>query len=137
MLSFQNFLLESKDKGIICYHVSNNLDHMLKSDFRLEYADDLSLFGHAIYFSSSPNISYFPLSGGKKYICKFSITLEEPVLNMNKEISFSEANTLLHDFISMSKIENRKLELYNFENDYDYRDDDNVQYGSFFEKIAN
>lgn len=134
MLTFQNFLLESKkSEGIICYHVSNKLNHMLNSDFKLEYADDFSLFGHAIYFSSSPNIVYFPSNGGKKYICKFSIILEEPILDMNKEISIGEANTLLHDFLSISKIKDKTLDSYFFKKDFD----DGVQYGSFFEKIAN
>jgi len=132
MLSFENFLLESKEKGIICYHVSNKLNHMLNSDFKLEYADDFSLFGHAIYFSSSPNIVYFPSNGGKKYVCKFSIILEEPILDMNKEISIDEANTLLHDFLSISKIKDKTLNSYMFKHNFE----NGVQYGEFFVKIA-
>jgi len=126
IISYKDFLSENikSTEPIIVYHISASLDHMLKSDFRLEYADDVSLFGHAIYFSSSPDIIYRPKSEGKWYCCKFSIRLDEPVLDMNKEIPYYEANQLLKDFNILYKTGIR----------YKWRE--NIQYGDFFGKIT-
>jgi hypothetical protein len=139
MLSYNQFLLESKNsKEIIVYHVSDSLEHMLKADFRLEYSKDASLFGKAIYFSTSLNILYSPSSEKKIYKCKFSIIPEEPILDLNKEISVQEANKLLKDFISLFKIQKSseyKLHEYNFKDGY-FHKGGMVQYGEFFEKIA-
>jgi len=136
MLSYNQFLLESKNsKEIIVYHVSDSLEHMLKADFRLEFSKDASLFGKAIYFSTSPNIYYKPSSDKKIYKCKFSIIPEEPLLDLNKEMLVDEADKLLEDFISLFKIQKSseyKIHEYKFNRNFD----NSVQYGEFFEKIA-
>lgn len=133
MLSYNQFLLESKNsKEIIVYHVSASLDHMLKADFRLEYAREVALFGKAIYFSTSPDIYYKPLSENKNYKCKFSILPEEPMLDLNSKISVLEANNMLKDFISWFKIDDVILDKYRFNKNFKTY----LQYGDFFEKIA-
>lgn len=125
--NYDEFLLEKESNEIICYHRSSSLEHMLAGDFHLSKAKDESIFGHAIYFSSSPDITtYFG-----KYLCKFSIKLDEPVLNMNKKISRYETNILLKDFNNMFKTNIK----YNFQNDfYDFKG--GVQYGQFFDIIS-
>lgn len=85
--------------SIICYHRSNELEHMIKSDFSPEMGQDVSLFGPAIYFSESPNIS----SQLGKYICKFSIELDEPILDMNMEIDALVQKKIADTFNSLSK----------------------------------
>ena len=140
MITFTEFLLEAKGKKkLYVYHLSNQLDHMLKADFRMEYSSEHSIFGKAIYFSSSPDIQYSPMNEGKKtYCCKFELNLEEPVLDMNRDIPLFEANRLLKDFNEImedkiSKLPHKlyDLERYRFEKDYD----ESVQMGQFFEKI--
>ena len=37
---------------IICYHRSNSLEHMMNANFSLEQANDVALFGHAIYHNN-------------------------------------------------------------------------------------
>lgn len=145
MITFTQFLLENKSKSkgkVIAYHLSNQLDHMLKADFRMEYSGEYSIFGKAIYFSSTPNIQYAPMNEGKKtYCCKFEITLEEPLLDMNREIPIFEANRLLKDFneimedknSNFSHKEGYNLQRYNFESEFD----ETVQMGEFFETIMN
>ena len=41
MKTFTEFLLEAKGKSkgkVIAYHLSNQLEHMLRADFRMEYS---------------------------------------------------------------------------------------------------
>ena len=112
-----------KNKGIICYHRSDDYEHMVKGEFSLEYSNDVALFGHAIYFAESPNIS----QQLGKYICKFSIKTQSPVLNMNDEMSAESANLLLKKF---NKISNAKI-------GYDFDDEfGKIQYGEFFNEIS-
>jgi len=138
MKTFTEFLLEAKgkEKGkVIAYHLSNQLEHMLRADFRMEYSGDYSIFGKAIYFSSSPNIQYAPMNEGKKtYCCKFEITLEDPLLDMNRLISVFEADKLIKDFriiLQDKNVENLQGLIYHFESEYG----DTIQMGEFFEKI--
>lgn len=124
--NYDEFLLEKKSDEIICYHRSSILEHMLVGDFQLSKSKDDSIFGSAIYFSSSPNIS----THFGKYLCKFSIKLEEPILDMNKIIPNYEANTLLWNFNEMFNLNVK----YNFQDDFlDYYK--GVQYGQFFDMI--
>ncbi len=114
---------ELNNNEIICYHRSDSYEHMVDGDFSLDLMKDVALFGRAIYFAESSNIS--PQLG--KYLCKFSIKLQEPVLNMNNEISNEEANSLLKDF----------NEMFNTEIEIDFNEDYNmVQYGEFFGEIS-
>lgn len=115
--TYTEFLLESKTNEIIVYHKSNSLEHMLECDFKLEKASDRSIFGQAIYFSSSPNTYW------GKYNCSFSITLDEPILDLNKEISLSEANKTLRLFIEILSLNSR------------FRFNQKVQIGQVFEKV--
>jgi hypothetical protein len=121
--AFIKEVLEEKlSKEIICYHRSNSFEHMMDGDFSIEKSSDTALFGPAIYFAQSPNIS----SQLGKYICKFAIKLDAPVLDMNSAITASEANQLLAKFNDMFG-----LNIF-----YDYSDmGDLVQYGEFFEYI--
>ena len=141
MKTFTEFLLEAKgkEKGkVIAYHLSNQLEHMLQADFRMEYSSDYSIFGKAIYFSSSPDIQYAPMNEGKKpYCCKFEITLEEPILDMNRLIPVFEADRLLKDFKSIMEDKHESLYLrgllnYTFKKEYD----DTIQMGEFFERVG-
>jgi len=133
MKTYKEFLFESKTKEIICYHISDDLEHMENCDFKLEKANDLALLGTAIYFSSTSQIEFRPMyATGRCYCCKFSIILDEPVLDMNKEITTQESNKLLKDFNTMFKINDPKLNDYNFDNDFD----GSVQYGEFFGMIS-
>lgn len=109
---------------IICYHRSNSLEHMMNADFSLEQANDVALFGHAIYFSESPNIS----QQLGKYICKFSIKLDEPVLDMNKRINGDEQQRLLDLFNKMFNL--------NIETDIDDKLYPNVQFGDLIGEIS-
>jgi hypothetical protein len=109
---------------------------MLKADFKMDHSSDISIFGRAIYFSSSPDIRFYPMRGGKKiYTCKFEITLEEPLLDMNREIPVFEANRLLNDFRIILENKNptylRELQNYNFESEFK----DTIQMGEFFDTI--
>ena len=120
---FENF------NNIICYHRSNDFKHMVRNDFKLEMSDEVALFGNAIYFCDVADISY-QLG---KYVCKFSINLKEPVLDMNKKISSEE------ELIGLFKKFNQMFNL-----DIDYIDVNfdnlsgkfNVQYGEFFNDIS-
>jgi len=109
---------------IICYHRGNSLEHMMKADFSLEQANDVALFGHAIYFSESPNIS----QQLGKYICKFSIKLDEPVLDMNKRINGAEQQKLLDLFNKMFNL--------NVKSDIDDKLYPNVQFGDLLGEIS-
>ena len=120
------------DKEIICYHRSKDLKHMKNSDFSLEYSDnEYSIFGGAFYFSTSSNIT---IEFGR-YLCKFKIKLEEPVFDLNKEMSNAEANKLLYLFIDKY---NKKIKYYDrgiseYSDKFDFNDGyDRVQYGEFF-----
>lgn len=92
-------------KNIICYHRSNDYKHMVNNELTINDADDFALFGKAIYFSDSPNIS----QQFGKYVCKFSIVLSEPCLDMNKSISIDEAKNIVNKFNEMF---NTKFELF-------------------------
>lgn len=89
-----NIITENKSKDIICYHRSNDLKHMINGDLDVNKVGDNSLFGRAIYFSSSPDIS----SQFGKYVCKFQISIDEPCLNMNAKITIKAAKELLVKF---------------------------------------
>jgi hypothetical protein len=142
--TYNNFLVESslKKKGIIfAYHLSNQLEHMENSDFRMEYASEFALFGKAIYFSSTPNINYKPMNEGKKtYCCKFEITLDEPVLDMNRIIPVYEGNRLLRDFITLVEDEDKdenNSELYKFRGyNFDHDFENTMLVGEVFETIT-
>ena len=118
-------LLKENNNEIICYHRSNNLDHMMNGDFSLEQANDVALFGHAIYFSDSSNIS----QQLGKYICKFSITLDKPILDMNKKINGIEQQKILDLFNKMFNL--------NIESDIDDSLYPNVQLGDLLGEISN
>lgn len=139
MITYSEFISESKKKGIIAYHLSNQLEHMENSDFRMEYASEVALFGKAIYFSSSPNIRYQPMNEGKKtYCCKFEITLDEPVLDMNRLIPVYEGDRLLKDFLALVEDKDeRNPEVYKFRG-YKFGNnfDETVQVGQVFEVIT-
>lgn len=112
-----------KNNGIICFHRSNEFEHMENGSFSTAKNDAIALFGPAIYFAQSHSIS----QQLGKYICKFSIQLKTPVLDMNKEVSNDYANQLLVKFNEMFKTDI----VFDFNNEYD-----NVQYGEFFVEIA-
>lgn len=99
MKTYLDFLLESKDKGIIVYHLSDELSHLKRCDFRLEYSKNENLFGHAIYFSTSSGIH----SMFGKYMCKYLIYPDEPILNMNEKLSQKNAKKLIEEFNTMFK----------------------------------
>jgi len=120
---FNQFLNESKNSGIICYHRSNDYEHMERAEFTLEFSNDVTMFGRAIYFAESAGIS----QEFGKYMCKFEIKLQEPVLNMNDEITSEYANELLVKFNDMF---NLKIDY-----DYDLLYEDGMQYGNFFCEI--
>jgi hypothetical protein len=107
MKTFNNyFLFENKNNtNIICYHRSNDYKHMVNNDFKLELSDEFAMFGKAIYFSESPNID--TMLG--KYICKFSINLEKPILDLNKNITETEAKELIGKFNTMF---NKNIDLF-------------------------
>ena len=114
--TYNDFLLESEKKEIIVYHKSNNLEHMVNCDFKLEKShEDKNIFGKAIYFSTSPNAYW------GKYCCKFSITPDEPILDFNKEISLRESNELLHFLMGLYSMDTK----FNFT--------ERVQYGQIFD----
>ena len=130
----QNRLREelNNQKGIICYHRSDSLEHMENNQFNLEFSNyENSIFGKALYFAQSPNIS----TQLGKYICKFKIKLDQPILNLNKSITTNQANKLLNLF---NKKYNTKIDYYNKElgenvNSFDFNENYNsVQYGEFF-----
>jgi hypothetical protein len=132
MITSINEFAKQQAKRIQVYHRSNNLDHLTTADFILDFHDDeYSIFGQAIYFASSPNIT----NQLGKYLAKYSIVLEEPTLDMNKSMTNKQANTLLKKFVDTYKTEinyyNKELSeqstTYDFSNDYD-----GVQYGEFF-----
>jgi hypothetical protein len=77
--------IKKNPKEIICFHQSNDAEHMMRGDFSLEKASGNGLFGSAIYFSESSDMS----QQLGKYLCKFSIILDEPVLDMNMPIDES------------------------------------------------
>ena len=117
----QNIINENNNE-IICYHRSNDKEHMIANNFNLELANnDNSVFGKAIYFASSSDITY-QLG---KYICKFKIKLENP-LNLNIELSNEEVNNLFNIFKRKYKVN----DVYDFNENYD-----GVQYGEFFLQI--
>ena len=122
MKNYLEFITEKRDNGIIVYHRSDNLKHMLDCDFKLEYSADNNLFGRAIYFSTSPNINHEYFG---KYICKFSIIPDEPILNMNIKISKEHANNLLNEYNTMFKT--------NIEFDFEF---DIISYGDFFDNVG-
>ena len=110
--------------GIICYHRSSSFEHMENGDLTIENADERALFGHALYFSSSSDTS----QQLGKYIGKYSIKLQEPCLDLNKEISAIEQQELVDRF---NKISNS-----NFETDIDDKLYPNVQFGDILVEIA-
>lgn len=116
-------LSKAHSSEIICFHSSNDLEHMENANFSMEMSNDVALFGHAIYFSESSNVDQFG-----KYLCKFSIKLDQPVLDMNKVINGREQQTLLDKF---NKMFNTKIEMDIDDNLYP-----NVQYGDFFGEIS-
>jgi hypothetical protein len=89
--------IEKKNNSIICYHRSSSFNHMINNTFDLNRANSYSIFGEAIYFSESPNIS----SIFGNYVCKFSILLKEPVLNLNDKITKKYARELVRKFNNM------------------------------------
>jgi hypothetical protein len=132
MITSINEFKKQIGKRIQAYHRSNNLEHLTNADFILDFHDDeYSIFGQAIYFASSPNIS------GQlgKYLAKYSIVLEEPTLDMNQSMTPEQANTLLKKFVGTYKTQIsyhdkdkwETVDTYDFNNDFD-----EVQYGEFF-----
>jgi hypothetical protein len=119
MITSINEYFDNKNTNIICYHRSNNYDHMENNELSIDNADDFALFGKAIYFSQSPDIS----QQLGKYICKFSINLEEPCLDLNKNITVDEAKEILKKF---NKKYNTKLDLFW---------EDIEQFGDIFDQI--
>lgn len=124
LLPLYKELLKENINEVICYHRSNYLEHMINSDFSLEQAHDVALFGHAIYFADSPNIS----QQLGKYICKFSIKLENPILDLNKKINGNEQQKLLDLFNKMFNL--------NIESDIDDQLYPNIQFGDLFGEIS-
>ena len=84
-------LYENFTSGIIVYHRSDELSHMERADFDLNKSDaEFSIFGQAVYFSSSASMS----KSLGKYICKFEIKLDEPVLDMNESIKLDRKSVV-------------------------------------------
>ena len=133
----ESIILESKKLNkVIVYHFSNQLKHMLNSDFDIGHSRNTSIFGKAIYFSSSPDIKFLPMNAGKKtFCCKFELTLEEPLLDMNRLIPVYEANRLLKDFkiIVENKEPNKIYDYFNY--DFEKNFLETIQMGEFFDKI--
>jgi len=119
-----NILKENHGEKIICYHRSNELEHMIKGNFNLELSDDVALFGNAIYFSESPNIA----QQFGKYICKFEITLDKPVLDLNAIVDGKMQQKIVDKFNSLSNN--------NFETDIDDKLYPNVQFGDVLMEIS-
>jgi len=120
---FNQFINENRKEGIICYHRSNDYEHMVNGEFTLEHSNDVTMFGQAIYFAESPNIS----QNFGEYICKFEIKLQEPVLDMNSEITSEYANQLVTKFNEMSKLK--------ISYDFNILYDDGIQFGDFFSEL--
>lgn len=124
--------IDEFEKWMTVFHRSDDYQHMERGDFSLEKADEeSSIFGKALYFASSPDIS------GQlgKYKCKFKIKLNQPVLNMNKEMTCQEADKLMEDFVNRYNLElpiNESDEIYSFSDEYD-----GVQYGDLFLEMQN
>lgn len=119
---YESFSSNDNLESIIVYHRSTNNKYL--EDLSIEKSRDVeSLFGKAIYFSSSPSTS----SNMGKYMGKYEIKLDKP-LNMNKEISNDIANKLYSIFSTRYNIE---LESFDFDLEYD-----GVQYGEFFSEIS-
>ncbi len=114
---------------IIVYHRSNDREHMENANFSIDMCNDIALFGKSIYFSACPDIS----QQLGKYLCKFEIILQEPVLNMNKKISCE--NELIDLFIKFNKMFDLNIE-YNEVDFDDLSGKFNVQYGEFFDHIT-
>ena len=120
---------ESFNTGTICYHRSNDYKHMEKCDFSIDMTNDVALFGPAIYFSETPDT----WQGLGKYLCKFEIRMEEPVLDMNKKIETEQE--LINLFDKFNKMFNLNIEY----NEVDFDDLSgrfDVQYGEFFGNIS-
>lgn len=122
----------NNQKEIIVFHRSNSLEHMKNNQFDLEYSDkEYSIFGRALYFASSGQIS----NQLGKYLCKFKIKLDKPILNLNKIITNKQANNLLKLF---NQKYNTKIDYYNKQmgesiNTFDFNENyDGIQYGEFF-----
>lgn len=114
-------LYENFSRGITVYHRSDELSHMEKADFDLSKSDDeYSIFGQAIYFSSSPSMT----KALGKFVCKFEIQADEPVLDMNDSITLDQASNMLSDFNKMFNTEY----IIDFTENYE----DTMQYGEFF-----
>ena len=119
--TIREYLNEQKNNNtnIICYHRSNDYEHMVNGELSINDADDFALFGKAMYFSESPNIS----QQFGKYLCKFSINLTEPCLDMNKSISIDEAKNIVNKFNAM------------FNTKFDLFWEDIEQFGDIFDNI--
>ncbi len=122
-------LFENFNNGIVCYHRSNDYKHMVKCDFKSEMSNDVALFGNAIYFCEVAEIS----QQLGKYICKFSINLKDPILDMNKNISSEEE--LIGLFNKFNEMFNLDIEYIDIDFD-DLSGEFNVQYGEFFDNIS-
>lgn len=120
----KEYLNEASSKQITCYHRSNSFEHMERGDFNLENANEVALFGPALYFSESASIS--PQLG--KYVCKFSIKLDTPILNMNQAIKGADQQKIVDLFNKLSK--------QNFTTDIDDKMYPNVQIGDIFNEIS-
>lgn len=125
--------INESGKKLTVYHRSDSLEHMLGSEFDLEFSDgENAIFGQAIYFGGSANMLDSQLG---EYLCKFEITLDQPTLDMNKVMTCEQANELLDKFNSQfgttikyyNKQQAETVDTFDFSDDYN-----GVQYGEFF-----
>ena len=113
---------ESIKDGLVVYHRAKSGAHL--EDLKIDNAEHvMSLFGKAIYFSSSPMTS----NELGNFIGKYEISLDNP-LNMNIEISNEKANELYSIFYKRYSI---GFDEYDFNDEYE-----NVQFGEFFGEIS-
>ena len=123
---FESYSYETFDNNgrIICYHRSNGFEHMENNQLSIDNADDMTLFGKALYFASSSDIS----QQLGKYIGKYSIKLEEPCLDLNKEIDIEEINDIV---VRFNKLSNK-----NFTSQYLNEEYEDVQIGDILVEIS-
>jgi hypothetical protein len=111
---------KNNGKSIVVYHRTSSQEHL--EDLSFEHSDDEeSVFGQAVYFSSSSDTSY-QLG---EYMGKYEIVLDKP-LNLNIDIGNDKANDIMNIFLVKYGLESY-LDYMDFNDSYD-----NISYGNLF-----
>lgn len=118
-----------KPEILTVFHRSNDLSHMKQANFSLDYADGgNSIFGAAFYFSSSNAIS----KQLGKHMGEFTIELAQPSLNMNDQLTVTQAQNLWHSFLQKTGLKVSYSERGDEYDEYDFDDYGAVDFGNFF-----